>query len=327
MNSFEEFKERVKEASSITEIVAESLTLKHNKALCPFHTENTPSFSVNEKGGYFYCFGCGKGGDVIAYVMLRDRISFIEATAYLANRAGIPVPDFKPENKAQIEEARTVQDILGATVAFYRQSLTPEGRQYLHSRCLTDETIDQFSLGYAGGALREHLLTLKGFAKELCVKAGVLMEGENGILRDRFFRRVLFPNFKQGRVVNVSGRSLDDSEPKYLHLPGRLDYLFNEDVLREHKTVFIAEGAVDCLTLAQNGYPAVAVLGAKNFKLEDVGKFTRCESVVLCLDGDPAGREGAVKIAGLLQDKARIVASEPKLLVTILLTRFVPAGC
>lgn len=308
MNSIEEFKEKVKAASSITEVVAETLTLKHGKALCPFHPENTPSFSVNEKGGYFHCFGCGKGGDVITYVMLRDQKTFIEAVVYLANRTGIQVPDFKPENKAQVEEDRIVQDILGATVAFYHQQLSLEAREYLNGRGFTDETIDQFSLGYAGGGLREHLMSVKGFPGELCVKAGVLMEGENGTLRDRFYKRVLFPNFRRGRVVNISGRTLDDSEPKYLHLPGRLEHLFNEDVLLEHKTVFIAEGAVDCITLAQSGYPVVAVLGANNFKPEDAVKFSHSEEVFICLDGDKAGREGAVKIAGLLQDKARIAA-------------------
>ncbi len=307
MNSIEEFKEKVKEASSITEVVAETLTLKHGKALCPFHQENTPSFSVNEKGGYFHCFGCGKGGDVITYVMLRDQKTFMEAVVYLANRTSIPVPDFGTAGRGEIEEARTVQDILGATVAFYHQHLTPEAKQYLSGRGFTDETIDHFSLGYAVGGLREHLMSAKGFPGELCVKAGVLMEGENGTLRDRFYKRVLFPNFSRGRVVNISGRTLDESEPKYLHLPGRLEHLLNEDVLLEHKTVFIAEGAVDCLTLAQNSYPAVAVLGAKNFKLEDTVKFSHCEQVFICLDGDKAGREGAVKIAELLQDKARIV--------------------
>ncbi|MDD3089888.1 MAG: CHC2 zinc finger domain-containing protein, partial [Candidatus Omnitrophica bacterium] len=308
MNSIEEFKEKVKEASSITEVVAETLTLKHGKALCPFHPENTPSFSVNEKGGYFHCFGCGKGGDVITYVMLRDQKTFMEAVVYLANRTGIPVPDFGIASKGEIEEARSVQDILGEAVAFYHRSMTPEARRYLKDRGFTEGTVDQFSLGYAGGGLREHLLSVKRFPGELCVKAGVLMEGDSGTLRDRFYKRVLFPNFSRGRVVNISGRTLDDSEPKYLHLPGRLDHLFNEDILLEHKTVFITEGAVDCLTLTQNGYPTVAVLGANNFKPEDAVKFSHCEEVFICLDGDKAGREGAVKIAGLLQDKARIVA-------------------
>lgn len=307
MNIFEEFKEKVKSANPILELIAEYLSVKNNKALCPFHEEDTPSFSINPRGGYCHCFGCGAGGDVIAFVMLYFKKTFWEAVIFLANRGGIPVLELRPENQAQIEEDRCIQDILSDTAVFYHRSLTPEVRQYLYNRGVTDETIDRFNLGYAGGGLREYLLNAKGFRKDLCVRAKVLIENNDGVVKDRFYKRVLFPNMKRREVVNISGRSLDNSEPKYLHLPGELEHLFNEDALLDHKIVFLSEGAPDCLTLEQNGYPSVAVLGAKNFKPNDTGKFSRCETVYLCLDPDPAGKEGALKIARMLLDKAKII--------------------
>ena len=307
MNIFEEFKEKVKSANPILEIIAQYISVKNNKALCPFHEENTPSFSINPRGGYCHCFSCGAGGDVIAFVMLYLKKSFLEAVVFLAIQVGIPVPELKPENKIQIEDDRNIQNILNETVDFYHRNLTSEVRQYLNNRGFTDETIDSFNLGYAGGGLREYLLNGNGFRKDLCVRARVLVETNDGVVKDRFYKRVLFPNIKQGQVVNISGRSLDNSEPKYLHLPGEMEHLFNEDALCGQKNIFLSEGAPDCLTLEQNGYPSVAVLGAKNFKPNDVIKFSHCETVYLCLDPDPAGKEGALKIARMLLGKARII--------------------
>jgi DNA primase len=155
--------------------------------------------------------------------------------------------------------------------------------------------------------LREHLIDKRKFPLDLCLKAGVLKKTAEGAVRDYFYHRVIFPNLKRGRVVHLSGRSLDEGqEPKYLHLPGEMRYLYNEDALSS-KTVYIAEGIPDCLSAVQAGYSAVAILGSSNFKPEYLPKFSRCEAVYLCLDGDKAGEEGALRIGGLIGERARIV--------------------
>ena len=204
MNIFEEFKEKVKQSSSIVDVISEARPLKNNKAICPFHTEETPSFSVNPKGQYCHCFGCGFSGDVITFVMHFYHKNYVEAVNFLANRAGIPALEIKPEDIAKLEEDKKVQDILNETVDFYQQSLKDQPRQYLLNRGFTDETIDRFRLGYSAGGLREHLLNTKGYSKELCLRAKVLMESNDSVLKDRFYKRIIIPNLKRGQVVNIS---------------------------------------------------------------------------------------------------------------------------
>ncbi|MBN1871357.1 MAG: toprim domain-containing protein, partial [Candidatus Omnitrophica bacterium] len=118
---------------------------------------------------------------------------------------------------------------------------------------------------------------------------------------------IVFPNFRHGQVVHLSARRIDGKEPKYLHLPGEIKYLYNEDALYE-KEVYVVEGILDCLSALQCGYPAVAVLGASNFKPEYVQKFSRSEKVYICLDGDEAGVKGSLKVGNMIGDKARIVS-------------------
>jgi DNA primase len=130
-----EFVETVKERTDIVEIVQSYVTLdKKYKGKCPFHPDENPSFSVNPKGQYFYCFGCGVGGDVIKFLELIENKSFREALKDLASRAGISFPSRPPEELAGIKESRTIEEILTETATFYHQSLTPEARSYLTQR-------------------------------------------------------------------------------------------------------------------------------------------------------------------------------------------------
>jgi len=300
--------ERVREQADIVQVIGQRIALdRHNKALCPFHEEKTPSFSVNPKGQYFHCFGCGSGGDVFRFLELYENNPFMEVLAELAKQSGIPLTVLTSEDRQRISEVRTIEDILSETARFYHQSLTAEVRDYLtKERGFTEETISRFQIGYANGKLRGHLIDKCKFPLDLCLKAGVLKKAEGDSFRDYFYHRVIFPNLKRGRVVHISGRILDRQEPKYLHLPGEIRYLYNEDALSS-KVVYIAEGIPDCLSAVQAGYPAVAILGSSNFKPEYIPKFLRCETVYLCLDGDKAGEEGALKIGGLIGERARIV--------------------
>jgi len=231
----------------------------------------------------------------------------MEVLSELAREAGISLAALTTENRQHIEQDRVIKNILTETARFYHQSLTPEVRSYLtEERGCNEKMISRFQIGYANGGLREYLIDKCKLPLDLCLKAGVLKKTDAGTSRDYFYNRVIFPNFKRGRVVHLSGRSLDGQEPKYLHLPGELRYLYNEDAL-SNEQVYIAEGIPDCLSAVQAGYPTVAILGASGFKTEYVSKFSRCGSIHLCLDGDTAGREAALKIGGLFGERARIV--------------------
>jgi len=295
---FRDLIERVGEQTDIVQVIGQRIALdRHNKALCPFHQEKTPSFSVNPRGQYFHCFGCGTGGDVFRFLELYENKPFMEVLSELANQAGTPLTVLTPEDRQRIAEVRTIEDILTKTARFYHQNLTQGVRNYLKERGFTEETISRFQIGYASGKLWGHLIEECRFPLDLCLKAGVLKKTEGEGVRDYFYRRVIFPNLKRGRAVHISSRSLDGQEPKYLHLPGEVRYLYNEDAL-SNRAVYITEGIPDCLSAVQAGYPAVAVLGSSNFKPEYLPKFSRCETVYLCLDGDRAGEEGALKIGG-----------------------------
>ncbi len=300
--------EEVRAKNDIVDVIGRRIELSRTfKGLCPFHDERVPSFSVNPSGQYYHCFGCGAGGDVFDFVMRYEDKSFMEALLELAGQAGIPMSHPTAQERKQFEEERSIEDVLTESARFYHESLRAEAKDYLtKERGFTEEMIDHFRIGYAVGGLKEHLTGKSGFPLDLCITAGVLKRTEDGLVKDYFYKRIIFPNIRRGRVVHLSSRSLDGHEPKYLHLPGEIRYLYNEDAIASNK-VYIAEGIPDCITAVQSGYPTVAVLGTSGFTRDDVPKFSRCETVYLCLDGDVAGREAAVKIGGMIGEKARIV--------------------
>ncbi|MFH1374780.1 MAG: CHC2 zinc finger domain-containing protein [bacterium] len=299
--------ETVRLHTDIVDVISQFVTLNHqNKALCPFHKEKTPSFSVNSREQYFYCFGCGVGGDVFRFLELYQNRPFWQILVDLAGQAGIAVPTLTDEGRQDLHEERSIEDILTETAQFYHHSLTPKARQYLvEERGLSEDTIARFQIGFANGSLRQHLLDERHESVDLCLKAGVLTRTDSGI-RDYFYHRIIFPNIRRGRVVHLSGRSLDEQKPKYLHLPGGIRYLYNEDAL-SGEVVYIAEGIPDCLSAVQEGYPAVGTYGSYGFKPEYAERFSYCETVYLCLDGDQAGLKGALKIGEIIGERAKIV--------------------
>jgi len=194
MNNFEfrNLIDSIKNSVDIVEIIGERITLdKHYKALCPFHDETKPSFSVNQREQYFYCFGCKKGGDVIQFLMDYDRLTFWEALTELAKRAGIPLPNSEFDQK-EIENNRKVGDILNETVKFYTSHIPPEVKGYLiNQRELTDETILKYRIGYANWNLKEHLVEKCKFDVDSCVESGILNKKKNGEVNDFFYKRII----------------------------------------------------------------------------------------------------------------------------------------
>ncbi len=306
-HDFRSLIEQVRQATDIIEIVNERVPLdRGHKALCPFHQEKTPSFHVHPEGQFFKCFGCGAGGDVFKFLELYDRIPFTEALRALAARAGIETKDLTPNDLLIIRESRQVTEVLAAAADYYHSALTPEARGYLHSRGITDETIERFKIGHAGGGLLEHLTKEKDFLIETCLRSGLVKKSNGGRARDFFYNRVVFPNIVRGRVVHFSGRVMDDRQPKYLHLPGEIAFFYHEEALRSPEAM-LTEGILDCLPAVQAGFDCAAIYGTSTFNESHLAKLSRAETVYLCLDGDPPGREAAAKIAGLIGERARIV--------------------
>jgi DNA primase len=298
----------VRAKTDIVEVVAARISLdRHNKALCPFHDEKSPSFSVNPDGQYFYCFGCGIGGDVFKFLELYENKPFIEVLSGLARQVGISFSDPSPEERKSFDDSRLIECVLSETARFYDRNLTPEATDYLcQQRGFSEDSLSRFQIGYARGGLREHLLNERRFPLEICLKSGVLKKANYGTVRDYFLNRIIFPILNRGRVVFLTGRRLDSKEPKYLHLPGEISYLFNEEALSS-KTVYLVEGVPDCISAVQSGYLAAAVLGAANFKAEYLPRFSRCQTIYICFDGDEAGKTGALKTADLIGERARII--------------------
>ncbi len=295
----------IKQAIDIRNIVSDYISLdSHHKANCPFHKDHNPSFVVFPDEQQFHCFGCGAHGDIFDFVEGMEGCSFLEALKKLAFKAGVPFPN-DSATVERLEQERSIRNVLRETAAFYNRSMPDRVKRYLiEDRGLTEDSISRFMLGYADGGLARHLIEECCLDGDLCVEAGVLVRNGDGY-RDFFNRRVILPFISKGQVVHMTGRSFDGGEPKYLHLKKPMNFLYNEDACR-HASPVIAEGPFDAILLAQAGHPAVAVVGT-HLKDEHLEKFSRCEKVFVCLDGDDAGKKGALDIASKLGSRARLV--------------------
>jgi DNA primase len=277
-------------------------------ARCPFHTEKTPSFSVNQKKQFFHCFGCGTSGNAISFLMNFSHLDFVEAVEDLAGFAGIAVPRESVEHqpRQQKDNLTSLYTLMEQVAAFYTEQLraSNEGKKaakYLKNRGVTGDCAGDFMLGYAPD---EWKALATRFDQKLLLEAGLLVSKENGQLYDRFRGRIMFPiRDKRARIIGFGGRVLDNSLPKYLNSPetslfhkGKEVYGLHELLQKNAKPqrILIVEGYMDVITLAQFGiHYAVAALGtaASHAHLDLLFRFS--SELVLCFDGDNAGREAA----------------------------------
>lgn len=277
-------------------------------ARCPFHTEKTPSFSVNRSRQFYHCFGCGVSGNAISFLMDFNHLDFVEAVEDLATFAGLEVPReaFEKPGTGNKGDLPLLYRTMEQVAAFYTEQMNshPEGRkarEYLQSRGVSGEVITDYLLGYAPLAWKK---LQERFDSQLLQTCGLLGRNEDGDLYGRFRGRVMFPiRDKRGRVIGFGGRILDDSLPKYLNSPetplfqkGREVYGLHELLRKNSKPqrILVVEGYMDVIALAQFGiHYAVATLGTATSQahLELLFRFTG--EVVLCFDGDKAGREAA----------------------------------
>ncbi|MDE2484684.1 MAG: DNA primase [candidate division NC10 bacterium] len=285
----EEAVSRVLASTDIVQLVGKYLPLKsagrYYKALCPFHSEKTPSFTVNPERQIFHCFGCGEGGDAIGFLMKQEHWSFPEAIRSLADRAGISLParfrEHAGSGTGQNEHARLgLLEIHKVAAEFFRhqlqhQSVGATAREYLRSRGIPDLVVEQFGLGYAAASwdgLLRHLLR-GGFSKKQVEAAGLALPRKDGDgAYDRFRNRLMIPICDPtGQVIAFGGRVLDDSLPKYLNSPETSIYkkgahLFGlhlaADSIRKEGSALVVEGYFDLIALHAHGVQhTVAVLG------------------------------------------------------------------
>ena len=308
--------------TDVVEIVGRYVQLKKGGAnymgLCPFHGEKSPSFSVSPAKQFFHCFGCGKNGNAIGFLMEHAGMSFIEAVKDLAQSYGLQVPedDADPAERQRAQQQRqrqaTLNEVLDKAGESYRQQLktSPQAVAYLKGRGLSGEVAKQFGLGYAPDGWRNLASVFADYQDALLVESGLVIsnaeDGEEEKRYDRFRDRIMFPirNVK-GECIGFGGRVLGDGSPKYLNSPetpvfskGRELYgLFEaRQALREAGYVLVTEGYMDVVALAQLGFPnAVATLGTActTDHVQKLFRFT--DSVVFSFDGDAAGRRAARK--------------------------------
>jgi DNA primase len=304
--------EQVKAVIDIVSVVSEYVHLKKKGksfwGLCPFHSEKTPSFSVDPVKQIYKCFGCDKGGDVISFVMEKKGLSFAESLMELSRRAGIPYE--APRGQARSEK-KVYYDTNKAAMAFFEQQLfSSRGEtalKYLAARGLKEDTIKAFHIGYAPDSWDSlsEFLGKKGITQSVSEKCGLIVPRQSSGYYDRFRNRVMFPIIDlTGEVIGFGGRIMDKGEPKYLNSPEgpifeKRKILYNlhsaRNVIRTLGAV-VVEGYMDVVSLANAGFPAaVATLGTalSEEHVQTLKRFT--DDITLVFDGDSAGRSAMVR--------------------------------
>lgn len=302
--------------------------------LCPFHSEDTPSFSVSTSKQIYYCFGCHKGGNSIHFIMEIEKCSYIEAIKLLAERAQIQIPEPEDENYRKEAAIRDrVREALVEAARFYYKNLMSErgaaARQYLENRRISPQTARAFGLGYAPddwSALFRHMRTA-GFSEEVLAQSGLFTKGKKGDLLDLFRGRLMFPIFDvMGKIIAFGGRIIGDGNPKYINSPEsvvyskqRNLYALNFAKSSKEKRMIIAEGYMDVISMHQAGVTnAVASLGTAltDRQLDLLSRFT--EEVVLFYDSDAAGQAAALRgLQMLLARGKRHTASTTRISVAM----------
>lgn len=320
---YENFKEQVRDAADIVEVVSSYVPLKKRGqnywGCCPFHGEKTPSFSVNPGKNMFYCFGCHEGGDIFKFIMKIDNCGFMDALKLLANRYGIPVPE-RQKTAAEIEREKQNESIYQANdlaARFFQACLlkTEHGKPvlaYLAGRGITPEIITRFGIGFALNNFVALVTSLskRGCQKQLLQQAGLVAQGRNGSFYDKFRNRVMIPiRNGRGQIVGFGGRVLDDSTPKYLNTSetpwfNKRWLLFGMDVaaraIRKSSQAIVVEGYMDAISLHAAGLDNVVASMGTAFSEEQAKLLKRMAAeVIFCYDSDSAGRKASVRAVSI----------------------------
>jgi DNA primase len=303
--------ERVRDAADLVTVVGDVVTLRKSgrnwMGLCPFHGEKTASFSVSREKGTYYCFGCKRGGDVIDFVMETERLSFAEAVERLAERFGVELPLASPGARRRREEADVLADALEAAQACFMRRITGDRpRAFLERRGVTLEKAAAFGLGYAPAEWRALFDELhRTLPERVLLAAGLVAQGEGGRCYDRFRDRITIPiHSSRGKLIAFGARTVGEESPKYLNSPetalfSKSRVLFALDraakVFGETERAIVVEGYFDCIALHLAGFgETIATLGTSLSEHHVKELARKVPRVVVCFDGDSAGRTAAV---------------------------------
>ena len=314
LNDFELKKNQILERVGIVDLIAEHVSLKRSGrrwlGLCPFHTEKTPSFTVNPDLGIFKCFGCGKAGDIFTFIQERERLTFMEAMQYLADRAGIELKRSPQQADGTISRNDLVKVSHWAMTFFQsvlrHDELGKKTREYLRTRGVSDDMVRCFNLGLSTEGMPSLTQSARkaGFSEHHLVEADLCRRSEDGRLYDTFRERLIFPiRDVSNRVLGFGGRTLVDDRAKYLNTRQNLVFdkgrgLYGIDLAREamiaQKRAILVEGYTDCIASHQAGFQeAVATLGTAltEAQVDLVRRY--CEELILLFDSDEAGEAAA----------------------------------
>lgn len=331
----EEVIEEIRMKNDIVDVVSGYVKLQKKGSsyfgLCPFHNEKSPSFSVSPGKQIYYCFGCGAGGNVISFVMQYENYTFQEAVKFLAQKAGVQLPEAEYSEETRKKEnkrARLLQVNKEAATYFFHQLRSENGRagwQYLKKRELSDETIRKFGLGFANMTSNDlvKFLKSKGYEDEVIRDAGLATFDEKFGFHDKFWNRVMFPiQDINHRVIGFGGRVMGDGKPKYLNSPetpvfdkSRNLYGLNIARTARKNQIILCEGYMDVITMHQAGFSqAVASLGTA-FTEGQASLLKRyTDEVILSYDSDGAGVTAALRAISILKEAGmtgRVLNLEP----------------
>ena len=316
-----EFIERVAESTDFLSLVSEYTRVQKRGskyvALCPFHTEKTPSFNIDIDKGVYYCFGCGKGGNIFTFIIEKEGFNFPEAIEYLANKAGIELPKEHRSDK----QSNKIEDINNLALEYFvshlHKSEGKRGMEYLLSRGLKKEDIVELSIGYAPDKPSEfyNLALKKGYTEKDINSAGLISIKPNGIF-DRFRNRIIFPIFStSGRVSAFGGRIFppDTDSVKYINSPetslykkGNIFYglNFSRGEIRKAKFVYLVEGYMDFISLWKSEIKNVVATSGTALTETQAGIIKRyTDTVIICYDGDSAGKDATIRAIPILLSK------------------------
>ena len=321
------FLEELRARVSVTQVVGRKVSWDLKKsnqskgdmwAPCPFHQEKTASFHVDDQKGFYYCFGCHAKGDAISFVKETENVNFIEAVEILAKEAGLQMPEQDPQAKEKSSYRDELFKIMDLSVRFYQRSLSSakgaRAREYINSRKVTSEIIDEFELGFAPNSRTElfDYLSDKNIPEQQIIDTGMcLRPDDGGAVYDRFRDRIMYPiRDSRGRCIAFGGRAMSqNANAKYLNSPetklfdkGRSLYNFStaRSALRTQPSLIVAEGYMDVIALSQASFKAsVAPLGTAITKDQLALIWRISPSPVVALDGDRAGVNAAYRLIDL----------------------------
>ena len=331
----DELIEEIRTRNDIVDVISGYVRLQKKGSnyfgLCPFHNEKSPSFSVSRQKQMYYCFGCGAGGNVFTFLMEYENFSFLEAVKFLADRAGIELPqqEYSREAKERADLKASILEVNKAAAKyFYVQLKSERGKQaytYLTDRGLSDETITAFGLGYSNKFSDDlyRYLRGRGYGEELIRQAGLINTDEKNGVYDKFWNRVIFPIMDvNSRVIGFGGRVMGDAKPKYLNSPetvvfdkSRNLYGLNRARTSRKPYFLLCEGYMDVISLHQAGFTnAVASLGTALTPGHASLIKRYVQEVYLTYDSDEAGTKAALRAVPILKQagiSAKVVRMDP----------------